>query len=271
MPHDFDPGYRAPNDQLCREFPDETVYPAKDFRIKWGPVCHRGRLDGTARVLAIGQDPAHNKSIVRRILVGTAGLRFQGFLAKLGIDRSYVMINTFLYNVYGQSGGSKHHKDAAIIAYRNRWIDTIFSNNSIDAVIALGTLADEAWQDGKKTTAGSKANPAYAHLTHPTQPDSASNRDKKIQAQLTKTMLANWNMALSTLKPQINHPDVNRSLVPYGDSFLDSELVEIPELDVPPGTPPWMRTAADWSKRKGSSPAIRRATIVVTVPPAFQN
>jgi hypothetical protein len=55
MPLDFDPDYRAPYDQLCREFPDETVYPAKDFGIKWGPVFHRGRLDGTARVLAIGQ------------------------------------------------------------------------------------------------------------------------------------------------------------------------------------------------------------------------
>jgi len=184
----------------------------------------------------IGQDPAQSENIVRRILVGTAGHRFQGFLAKLGIDGSYVMINTFLYSVYGQSGGSKHHQDAAIIAYRNRWIDTIFSNNNIEAVIALGTLADEAWRDWKKTTAGSKVNPAYAHITHPTQPDSGSGGDKKKQAQLTKTMLANWNAALSTLKPQIKHPDADRALVPYGDSFLDSELVEIPELDVPPGT-----------------------------------
>ncbi|MEU9631544.1 hypothetical protein AB0D89_32745 [Streptomyces luteogriseus] len=40
--------------------------------------------------------------MTRRILVGTAGRRFQGFLAKLGIDTSYVLINTYLCSVYGQ-------------------------------------------------------------------------------------------------------------------------------------------------------------------------
>ncbi len=41
----------------------------------------------------------------RRALVGETGRRAQGFLAKVGITTSYVMVNTFLYSVYGQSGG----------------------------------------------------------------------------------------------------------------------------------------------------------------------
>ena len=45
---------------------------------------------------------------MRRILVGEAGHRTQGLLAKLGIDRSYLMVNTFLYSVYGQAGGEQH-------------------------------------------------------------------------------------------------------------------------------------------------------------------
>jgi uracil-DNA glycosylase len=52
-------------------------------------------LDGSARILIIGQDPSHNEAVLRRILVGEAGMRTQGFLAKLGVDKSYVLINTF--------------------------------------------------------------------------------------------------------------------------------------------------------------------------------
>jgi hypothetical protein len=74
------------------------VYPAARFRIERGPIFHRGRLDGSARVLVVGQDPVQHETVVRRILVGEAGRRQQGFLAKLGIIRSYVLINTFLYS-----------------------------------------------------------------------------------------------------------------------------------------------------------------------------
>ena len=113
MAHDFDPGYGAePFRSLCGNCPDTTTYPAKDFRVEWGPIFHRGRLDGSARVLVLGQDPAAHEAICRRILVGVAGHRTQGFLAKLGIDTSYVMINTFLYSVYGQQGGEAHNNDA---------------------------------------------------------------------------------------------------------------------------------------------------------------
>src|SRR4249919_3635646 len=128
MPELFDPGYCTSEFiQLCQEYPDAgaqpdapgRIYPASDFRTEWGPIFHRGRLDGTARVLVLGQDPATHESIARRILVGEAGQRVQGLLAKLGIDHSYVMVNTFLYSVYGQGGGNRHEDDEAIAAYRN--------------------------------------------------------------------------------------------------------------------------------------------------------
>jgi len=96
MAQDFDPGYcAAAFQQLVRDYPDEQVYPFKDFRTEWGPIFHRGRLDGSARVLVLGQDPAQHETIARRILVGEAGQRIQGFLAKLGMDISYVMIIRF--------------------------------------------------------------------------------------------------------------------------------------------------------------------------------
>src|SRR3954453_8074036 len=147
MAHKFDRSYAdEPFRSLCEDYPGADVYPGSDFRIEWGPLFHRGRLDGSARVLVIGQDPAQHETIARRILVGEAGHRLQGFLAKLGIDRSYVLINTFLYSVYGQGGGNKHKADTQIAAYRNRWLKAILAPGKIDAVVALGSLATAAWE-----------------------------------------------------------------------------------------------------------------------------
>src|SRR3954453_7930087 len=102
MEHPFDVGYlEEPFRTLVRGYPEADVYPSDQFRVEWGPLFHRGRLDGSARVLVIGQDPAQHETIVRRILVGGGGRGVAGFLAKLGISRSYVLVNTFLYSVFG--------------------------------------------------------------------------------------------------------------------------------------------------------------------------
>lgn len=44
--------------------------------------------------------------------------------------------------------------------------------------------------------------------------------------------------------------------------------VAIPEEDLPPGSPAWMRSVEVWADRQGRSAEERRATIAVTVPPA---
>ena len=142
----FDRGYaQEPFASLVENCPGAERYPLADFRVEWGPVFHRGRLDGTARVLIIGQDPAQHEIILRRILVGTAGKRVQGFLKRLGIERSYVCINAFLYSVYGQGGGNRHIDDLPIAEYRNRWIHAILQSNPIEAVVSFGGLAKKAW------------------------------------------------------------------------------------------------------------------------------
>src|SRR5688500_16819362 len=123
MGHPFDPGYFAePFTALASEYPGDEVYPPSQFRVEWRPTFHRGRLDGSARVLVIGQDPAQHESVICRILVGEAGRRVQGFLAKLGITHSYVFINAYLYSVYG-SVRAKTRRAPPLLAYRNRWLD----------------------------------------------------------------------------------------------------------------------------------------------------
>src|SRR4029450_1746478 len=141
MPHEFCPGYAsAPFDGLVANYPGEDVYPPPDFRTEWGPIFHRGRLDGTARVLLIGQDPGQHENVLRRILSGEAGRRVQGFLAKIGVTRSYVLINALLYSVYG-TGGSKFVAKPKVTAYRNQWVKAILAPGRVQAVVTFGGMA----------------------------------------------------------------------------------------------------------------------------------
>jgi len=264
---EFDGGYgEQPFRDLCTDYPGPEAYDPHDFRIEWGPIFHRGRLDGSARVLVVGQDPAQHETIVRRILVGTAGRRTQGFLAKLGITRSYVMVNTFLYSVYGQSGGSKHKNEPGIVDYRNKWFKAVLGTASIEAVVSLGGLADEAWKAWLKTADGAAYKTlAYQHIPHPTWPESSAH-DAATQAANTKIMLTKWNTALAALAPAVKHPDVQTALVPYGDAFKPAELVDIIAKDLPAGLPAWMRGDRSWAVRQGADAAAKRRNITITVP-----
>ena len=269
MVHPFCPGYaRQPYRALVEDYPGEETYPSGDFRTEWGPIFHRGRLDGTARILLIGQDPATHEDVARRILVGEAGQRIQGFLDKLGITTSYVMINTFVYSVYGQGGGSAHAKDKKIGDYRNAWLDALAADNQLQAVVTLGTLADKAYRDWP----GSKTVPApswrYANVLHPTYPDSASASGTITKAAAFKRLCDSWNNALQllTATPGGLTADVPRPLVPYGVTITPAEHGAIPEGDLPPGLPDWMRGAQSWARRVGTTTADKRANLTVTIP-----
>jgi len=267
--HEFCPGYpRAPYIALVSDYPDESVFTADDFRVEWGPVFHRGRLDQTARILVVGQDPAQHEAVVRRILVGTAGRRFQGFLTRLGIDRSYVMINTFVYSVYGQGGGSRNVDDPLITAYRNRWLDAIVEDQPIEAVLSLGVLADQSvklWQ--AQTTAGKAFSGVVTTMRHPTYPDSASASGKITRAAAMAEMLRTWNAALDKLSGHLT-PDSPLPLIHYGTDLSPSDLSVIPERDLPPGLPAWMRSEKTWASREGADPIEKRASILIRIPPS---
>jgi hypothetical protein len=266
MSHLFDPGYFAePFKTLCQDYPGTEAYPASQFRVEWGPIFHRGRLDGSARVLVIGQDPAQHETITRRILVGEAGRRLQGFLAKLGITKSYVLINTFLYSVYGKVSAAAR-KNPDLLAYRHGWLNALLVGQKVEAVVTLGVLAAEAWQMWKATPAGQALNVTQAPLIHPTEPESSSKGDKAKLAAATKAMLQNWNGGLQQLAPALQHPDVTVPLVLYGDAFQDGDRQPIPEEDMPAGMPAWMHEQDGWAQRVGPNAGAKRANITITVP-----
>ena len=78
----FDRGYyKQPFVKLVSEYPAADDYPTADFRVEWGPIFHRGRLDGSARILIIGQDPAPPETVARRAPRRPAGRPPAGYPA----------------------------------------------------------------------------------------------------------------------------------------------------------------------------------------------
>jgi hypothetical protein len=226
-----------------------------------------GRLDNSALVLVLGQDPGQHECIARRILVGEAGQRVQGFLHKLGIERSYVMVNAFLYSVFGQSGGERHADSQPIIDYRHRWLDALLGEDGrVQAVVAFGHLAHDAFDRW------AEANPALAgglpveRLTHPTMPEASSHGDAERRREATRRLLEQWNGALERLDAGLSERDDERELILYGEDLLPEDRTAIPERDLPAGSPPWMRSLRQWATRKGRSVEEKRACIEVVVP-----
>jgi uracil-DNA glycosylase len=264
----FDPGYvHEPFKTLAGTYPGDASdeYSGSHFRTEWGPIFHRGRLDGTARVLAIGQDPGQHENILRRILVGKAGRRVQGFLAKLGITTSYVLINTFAYSVYGNDSGPYVTKPK-ITAYRNAWIDGILAPGQIQAVITFGSMAKTAWAHYAPSNPG-VAGLRVVNLKHPTYPESAGGTPAQVAAH-TKAMLEEWNAkGLEVLFGAVAQDVAVASLVPYGDAFTDADQADIPSADLPAGIPAWMYEGDGWASRVGATALATRANITITVPP----
>src|SRR5215208_818566 len=96
---EFDAGPPREFAEVFTRLPNYEPY-REHFWYDWGPIFYRGRLDGTARVLCIASDPGPTERIGGRSLIGNAGQRVQGFLAKLGIDKSYLLLNAWAYALH---------------------------------------------------------------------------------------------------------------------------------------------------------------------------
>jgi uracil-DNA glycosylase len=199
-------------------------HPSGRFRLDFGPVYYRGRLDGTARVIVVGQDPAANEILGHRIFVGRSGQRIQGFLKKLGITRSYSMLNMFLYSVFGQVDTTLRAiaKEEPILNYRNTFFDRLANENPIQAIVAVGKGAEfilDHWP-------GSRNIPIVG-IVHPAAPNESM-------------LLASWNNALEQLRDIVGPDDGEQpDPDPYGTTFLPKDKTPIPRYDLPFGMPDW--------------------------------
>jgi len=223
-------------------------HPAKRFRLDFGPVYYRGRLDGSARVLVIGQDPSTNEILAHRILVGTSGQRVQRLLVKAGITRSYIMLNTFLFSVFGQFDSKLRaiSQEPEIEGFRNAFLDRIVAENHIQAVVTFGVGARhgfERWPMGGSF-------PVF-NATHP----AAEEAD----------VITSWNQLLPGLRAAIT-PDEDgmdggdpADVQLFGDSFAEDDLAPIPGFDLPFGVPDFHRQGGGHSGRDGDKKIVWNA------------
>ncbi|MCI0508114.1 MAG: uracil-DNA glycosylase [Gammaproteobacteria bacterium] len=218
-------------------------HPQQRFRIDFSPVFYRGRLDGTARLLIVGQDPSTDEILAQRAFVGSSGQRLQGLLHKLGITRSYIILNTFLYGINGQFDNTmkKITQEDAILNYRNALFDQVVAANNIEAVITIGAGARDAverWPEHQQH--------AVYNLIHPSAPENM--------------VLPDWNKHLPDLLNSISPDDDGVvDATPYGVQYTAGDEKKIPRYDLPFGIPVWHGTNGTRSIRDGADKIIWNA------------
>jgi hypothetical protein len=207
------------------------------FRPEFGPVYYRGRLNGSARLLIVGQDPSTDEILAQRNLVGASGQRAQRLLNKIGITKSYVMLNTFLFGIKGQMDAVMNAVaiEPPILNYRNGLFDKITAENTIQVIISFGNGADLAIT----TWPGRPAAVPWFQLHHPSAPDNV--------------VLPSWNANLNALQAAVT-PDnaAGVDLTPYGATFGPGDVAAIPREDLAFGIADWHGTGgATRSQRNG--------------------
>ena len=142
-PHPY--GSHTPK-HVLEHFAGLPHFPKTLYWSDHDPIFFRGRLDGSAKVLGVGQDPGVCEHVVRRVFVGTAGQRVQFLLEKLGLADSYVLVNAHQYEIRaGCQGRALSRVDDPILSgWRNKLFELITDQQCLQAVIAFGVHARKA-------------------------------------------------------------------------------------------------------------------------------
>jgi hypothetical protein len=265
----FDPGpVSAPFATLASNYPGPGTYDPDRFRVEWGPIFHRGRLDGSARILVLGQDPGQHESIVHRCLVGEAGQRVQGFLWKLGIERSYVMVNAFLYSVYGQP----RRTDVEELLKQTARLPQTLARRAArrhrgpgrggvrrHRRAGLPALAAHGDREALQRALRAAHPPHHARRGRPPRERQVRGGDEASARRLERGAgPARWRPGAKP-RPRPHTRPVRRR-APTRRPQTD------PRARHASRPPPWMRSLKQWATRKGSTPEAKRATIEVKVP-----
>lgn len=248
----FDPG---PPANIAQHFANLPSYAAhRDlFWYDWGPVFYRGRLDGSVKLLGIASDPGPTEQIACRTLVGDAGQRVQGFLSKLGLTTSYVLVNAHPVALHPgkSSAGMALLDDEPFKTWRNDLFDLITGLN-LQVIVAFGRQAQRALDLWANRPAGI----AVQKVPHPSSDNVAA-------------MVTAYATAITALRTVVT-PDAggNNTGPNYGAKFTEADYSRIPRADLGFGVPPflgdeaWARTAvprkAGGVKRDGDHKLIWR-------------
>lgn len=231
MSLDHDPGPGPDFAEIFAAVPEPSDPTA--FWTDWGPVFYRGRLDGSARILCIASDPGATERIAGRTLVGTAGQRVQGFLAKLGLIRSYLCLNAFPYALHPHRNPEAPHilADPAQRDWRNRLYD-MAGHAPLEAIVAFGVNARDAvalWS--------TRPPVPLVEIPHPTSHDE-------------QKLLTDWAAAIGRLRTVVTpDPDGDAGLPNYAERFTEADYAPIPRRDLPFGVP-WFLGDDSWARQR---------------------
>ncbi|MCM2354831.1 MAG: hypothetical protein NDI63_14520, partial [Pseudobdellovibrio sp.] len=135
------PNYRA----LGVEALGGTAKTDEKFRWEFGPMWYRGRLTPeSVKVFVVGQEGAQDENVSNRAFTGSTGTRTQRFLNHLGIHRSYLFLNTFVYTINGQLEDDPRFKwieqgeDSPIVEYRHKLFDNMMATNANTVALFMG-------------------------------------------------------------------------------------------------------------------------------------
>ncbi len=135
------PNYRA----IGVEALGGTAKTDEKFRWEFGPMWYRGRLTPeSVKVFVVGQEGAQDENVSNRAFTGSTGTRTQRFLNHLGIHRSYLFLNTFVYTINGQLEDDPRFKwieqgnESPIVEYRHKLFDNMMVTNANTVALFMG-------------------------------------------------------------------------------------------------------------------------------------
>jgi uracil-DNA glycosylase len=239
------------------------------FRWHHGPMFFRGRLDGSAKVVLVGQEGAQDESLSHRSFTGGTGARMQHFLRHVGLDRSYLFLNSFVYPIFGQYSDMLRRiaQDlrSPITQHRNRILDKAVVDGDVRLVVAVGRAAKESIATWVRAHGGS-ADPNQLHdaalgslpsrvrLVGVVHPGSASGGS-------TGAIRADFQRACNVVRDLLDadpgwlpaDPGVPRNL----DAAYQYRSAAIPHRDFPFGTCPRLGRGGTSSNRSDNQRGIR--------------
>jgi uracil-DNA glycosylase len=239
------------------------------FRWHHGPMFFRGRLDGSAKVVLVGQEGAQDESLSHRSFTGGTGARMQHFLRHHGLDRSYLFLNSFVYPIFGQYTDQlrplAQDPRSPITQHRNRILDKAVVDGDARLVVAVGRAAKESIATWVKAHGGNAdpdhldnatlgSLPTRVRLVGVVHPGSASGGS-------TSAIKADFQRACNLIKGWINtdpgwlpaDPGVPRNL----NAAYQYTSAAVPYRDFPFGTCPRLGRGGTSSNRTDNQRGIR--------------
>jgi uracil-DNA glycosylase len=275
-PWEHDPGPTAASGwpALFAETPNYrglgvAVVGREAFRWHHGPMFFRGRLDGSAKVVVVGQEGAQDESLSHRSFTGGTGARMQHLLRHIGLDRSYLFLNSFVYPIFGQYTDDlrplAQDPRSPIAAHRRRILDKAVVDGDVRLVIAVGRAAKESivtWVEAhggsadpdhlENATLGSL--PGRLHLVgvlHPGGAAGGSTDAIKADFQRACNLIKGWVAADAGWLPA--DPGMTGNL----GSAYEYKSAALPYRDFPFGTCPRLGRGGTSSNRTDDQRGIR--------------